>query len=156
MLRGGFAIEAFTHHFGADADLPVGSLVRIAHAMATVVVPVIIILASCALTFLAPRGCPSDAPHGEPAVVAFSSADRPRASGSEGVSRSDEGEVQPVDRFYRVTFANEAAFREWTKRVVEFTALLEDVAADVMDPRPRCPGAPGARRHGGNSRDVDP
>jgi hypothetical protein len=43
---------------------------------------------------------------------------------------------RPVDRFYRVTFADERGFRLWTERVVEFTAALRDLIPAVLDVRP--------------------
>jgi len=36
--------------------------------------------------------------------------------------------VQPVDRFYRVRFADQATFREWYMRVMEVAAGQADVA----------------------------
>lgn len=41
-----------------------------------------------------------------------------------------------VDRFYRVAFTDERAFRQWTERVVEFTALVRDIIVDRSDFRP--------------------
>src|SRR5918997_7197649 len=53
--------------------------------------------------------------------------------GTEG-GREDSG--RPVDRFYRVTFADERGFRLWAERVVEFTAALQDLVLDRFDLRP--------------------
>jgi hypothetical protein len=41
-----------------------------------------------------------------------------------------------VDRFYRVAFTDERAFRQWTERVVEFTALVRDIIVDQSELRP--------------------
>jgi hypothetical protein len=41
-----------------------------------------------------------------------------------------------VDRFYLVTFYDERGFRRWSERVVEFTALLQDIMPDLSDARP--------------------
>lgn len=41
-----------------------------------------------------------------------------------------------VDRFYRVTFTDERAFRLWTERIVEFTALVRDLIVDRAELRP--------------------
>jgi hypothetical protein len=41
-----------------------------------------------------------------------------------------------VDRFYRVAFTDERAFRQWTERVVEFTALVRDLLIDRSELRP--------------------
>ena len=41
-----------------------------------------------------------------------------------------------VDRFYRVAFTDERSFRQWTERVVEFTALVRDIIVDRGDLRP--------------------
>ena len=41
-----------------------------------------------------------------------------------------------VDRFYRVTFTDERAFRQWTERVLEFAALVRDIIVDRTEFRP--------------------
>ena len=41
-----------------------------------------------------------------------------------------------VDRFYQVAFTDERAFRLWTERVVEFTALVRDILIDRTELRP--------------------
>ncbi len=48
--------------------------------------------------------------------------------------REDSG--RPVDRFYRVTFADERGFRLWTERVVEFTSALREIIPAVLEMRP--------------------
>ena len=53
--------------------------------------------------------------------------------GAEG-GREDSGRA--VDRFYRVTFADERGFRLWTERVVEFTSALRDLVPALLDMRP--------------------
>ena len=47
-----------------------------------------------------------------------------------------ESPGRPVDRFYRVTFADERGFRLWTERVMEFTSALRDIIPAVLDMRP--------------------
>jgi hypothetical protein len=41
-----------------------------------------------------------------------------------------------VDRFYRVAFTDERSFRQWTERVVEFSALVRDIVVDHGELRP--------------------
>jgi hypothetical protein len=53
-----------------------------------------------------------------------------------GAEGDREGPGRPVDRFYRVTFADERGFRLWTERVVEFTSALRDIIPAVLDMRP--------------------
>jgi len=83
-------------------------------------------------------------------VLAHSSADTPREEHPAGGDQA--GALRPpgaVDRFYRVTFADERGFRLWTERVVEFTAALRDIVPELVDLRPviclplrPVPGAP--------------
>jgi hypothetical protein len=44
--------------------------------------------------------------------------------------------VSPTERFHRVAFTDERAFRQWTERVVEFTALVRDIMIDRTELRP--------------------
>jgi hypothetical protein len=56
-----------------------------------------------------------------------------------GVVMSDadqSGEGPAVDRYYRVSFAVERDFRQWTERILEFTAALRDMIPDRPDMRP--------------------
>ena len=41
-----------------------------------------------------------------------------------------------VDRFYRVTFADERGFRRWTERVVELSAVIRDIVVQHLELRP--------------------
>ena len=54
--------------------------------------------------------------------------------GGEEGGREDSS--RSVDRFYRVTFADERGFRLWTERVVEFTSALRDMIPAVLEMRP--------------------
>jgi hypothetical protein len=119
------------HHFG-DVDMPVGSLLRMVHAVSTFAVPAFVTLASCAAAFFAARPRPETTSATPPAVYAFASSDNPPARDRQG----DERATRPVDRFYRVTFGDERAFRLWAERVVEFAAALQDVVPDLREIRP--------------------
>lgn len=120
------------HHFGDIGDMPVGSFVRIGHTIATVALPLVVTVASCVAALLVgrPRARAETPPadFGPPAVV---------LSASHGTSSGGEaGALRPVDRFYRVTFADERGFRLWAERVVEFTAALQDLVPDRFERRP--------------------
>jgi hypothetical protein len=41
-----------------------------------------------------------------------------------------------VDRFYRVTFADERGFRRWTEHVVELSAVVRDIVIEHLELRP--------------------
>jgi hypothetical protein len=120
------------HHFGDIGEMPVGSVVRLAHAISTVALPLVLTIASCAAAFLAGRpGAETPPAHAAPSVVVLSASHGP-GSGSGGESEA----ARPVDRFYRVTFADERGFRMWAERVVEFTAALQDLVLERFERRP--------------------
>jgi hypothetical protein len=83
-------------------------------------------------------------------VLAHSSSDPPGAPHPRGEDPAGAPlPARPVDRFYRVTFADERGFRLWTERVVEFTAALRDIVPELVEMRPvifvplrPTPGAP--------------
>jgi hypothetical protein len=118
------------HHFGEVGDVPVGSLVRIVHAVSTVALPMVLTIASCAALLVErPRARPETPAADATSAVVLSAAHGSRSRG--------EGEgLRPVDRFYRVTFADERGFRLWAERVVEFTAALQDLVLERFERRP--------------------
>jgi len=157
---------AAAHHFGEVGEMPVGSLVRMAHAIGTVALPLVLAVASCAAAFLVgrPRARAETPPaRGAPSAVVLLACHGPASGGGDGEALSR------VDRFYRVTFADERGFRLWAERVVEFTAALQDLVLDRFDRRPvifvqlrPVPGMPpvayvsaGARARGAHLRRRD-
>lgn len=131
----GLAVIAATHHL-AGADL--WGLASLGHLITTVVLPTLLIAVS--LTFLSTPSAHSREPArgGERApVLAYSTTDGPRDPRPESGGRAgDHRAIAPVDQFFRVTFADERGYRLWTERVVEFTAILQDVFPTLQDLRP--------------------
>jgi hypothetical protein len=133
-----FALAALHHFiFGFEAgDMPVGSLARIVHVIVTVALPTIFVLGSCAFALRSTRSRQSPAPADPPSVVAFSTSDRSGTSGAGDDRRRGERRAPgAVDRFYRVRFADDHAFRAWSERVRDFVTALQNIAPDLMEPR---------------------
>ena len=126
------ALEA-AHHFG-DGNVPIGSLMRLAHGVLTVALPLALAAASLAAAFLAARARPGKPVVDRPAVLAFSASDSqtPAEPGGSSARRV----VQPVNHYYRVTFGDESGFRRWVERVMQFTSGLEETLSDSSDTRP--------------------
>lgn len=144
MLRRGesagrFELEAVAQDvILADVDVAAWSPVRVAVLVAVALVPALLIVASYASTLWAARPRSWLTRRADVAFFAFTPSehvDPSSAGGSFPTPRQSAG-ARPVERLYRVTFPNDTAFREWTQRVVEFTATLQDISADVIDSRP--------------------
>ena len=70
-------------------------------------------------------------------MLAHSRADSPDGSDPAGTGQTNARRaVRPVDRFYRVTFADERGFELWAERVVEFALALEDLLPTLDEMRP--------------------
>jgi hypothetical protein len=117
-------------------ELPVSTLLRVALLFALAVSPIMLAAQTSAAARWSARFRPG-ARRIPTGALAFSAGDSPGASESEGSVRPRESSVaRPVDRFYRVTFADEKVFRTWSERALEFTATLQEFSADLIDPRP--------------------
>ncbi|MFN2564472.1 MAG: hypothetical protein ABR499_05605 [Gemmatimonadaceae bacterium] len=138
----GFALVGVSHHLtGADVGgAAVSNLAGLWHALSTVVVPTITVAVSVAFAFLSSPSARSPQPtagNDRAPVLAYARDDSPSASGAGGEGQPGERPaVRPVDRFYRVTFADERGFRLWTERVVEFTSILREIFPALDDMRP--------------------
>lgn len=139
---GGLAALGVAHHVtGTDAGaMAVWSLASLWHVVSTVVFPVILVAVSIAFTFPStPKVRPREVVpmRDEMSVLSYAPADRPGSSaGDDERERRERPPARAVDRFYRVTFGDERGFRLWTERVVEFTAILQDVFPAIQDMRP--------------------
>jgi hypothetical protein len=70
-------------------------------------------------------------------VLAHAQAGSPGAADAAGENPAGgRRPVSALDRFYRVTFADERGFRLWTERVVEFTSAVRDIIPAVLEMRP--------------------
>jgi hypothetical protein len=132
---GGFELEAVAQDvLIADLDIMAVSSLRMAVALAIAVIPALLIVASYPSTLWAARVRSSLTRRDDAGLFAFSPSEH--VDPSAGGNSPTPSQQRPVERLYRVTFPDETAFREWTRKVTEFASTLRDIPADVTDSRP--------------------